>query len=251
MDKIIEAMVKYGKVSQQDAELITESTVLSTIPNLDFKEVTDYLDYVFFNNHVGNYPNDLKTTCTLGELKDRIFGKSVLGSVLKPKVDNESEELKEAKKLHANGQTFFYADHSDCEGFYAKAAEFFQKAVEQGSTPAQFILGVMYFDGRGVKKDHIEAKKLIAMATEQGYTATQGSGDVQHFGNGDFLKEIRHKGGLLNCKHAEDQNIWGIMSYLDGNYAKAAAYFRESARFSNVYAQRSLEQMYSDGLAAQ
>jgi hypothetical protein len=94
MDVITKGMVEHCGVSLKDAELVTESTVLSTIPNFDFKRLTDWIDYVFFNNSAGSYPKDLKTTCTLEELEKSIFGKSIFGSVLKPEVDNESEDFK-------------------------------------------------------------------------------------------------------------------------------------------------------------
>jgi formylglycine-generating enzyme required for sulfatase activity len=260
MDEITKGMIEHGGVSQKDAELVTESTVLSTIPNLDFDRLTNWIDYVFFNNHCGPYPKNLKTTCTLGEFRECIFGKSILGSVLKPRAETECEDYKKAKRLYADAQAFFYGRLRDSDEYYAKAAELFQKAAEQGSVPAQFFLGSMYFDGKGVKKDYIEAKRLISTAIEQGYSVDQGLSDVQIFGGNIRMvkevdlfvtKNITRKGGIMNCKHAEMQNINGIISYFDNDFAKAVEYFRDAAMYANTYAKKSLDQMYSDGLAAQ
>jgi formylglycine-generating enzyme required for sulfatase activity len=162
--------------------------------------------------------------------------------------------------LYSKAQVFLYGELRDSDEYYAKAAKLFQKAAGQGSAGARFFLGSMYFDGKGVDKDYIEAKSLIGKAREQGYTAEQGYSDIQKFSAlFDLAEDIDlfitgkmiRNGGLLTWKAAEAENSNGIVSYLDGDYAKAAAYFLEAARYGNVYALRSLKQMYSEGLASQ
>ena len=56
----------------------------------------------------------------------------------------------------------------------AEAVGWYHKAAEQGDAQAQFNLGFMYGDGRGVARD--DAKKLCAgmrKAAEQGYASAQ------------------------------------------------------------------------------
>ena len=58
---------------------------------------------------------------------------------------------------------------------YAKAAEWYRRAAEQGHAPAQFNLGVMYKKGEGVPRDYAEAAKWYRKAAEQGRVSAQGS----------------------------------------------------------------------------
>jgi len=48
-----------------------------------------------------------------------------------------------------------------------------QKAAEQGSASAQFMLGLMYADGHGVPKDEAKAMQWWHMAAEQGNANAQ------------------------------------------------------------------------------
>ncbi|BBF13005.1 hypothetical protein NTHiID20_04950 [Haemophilus influenzae] len=54
-----------------------------------------------------------------------------------------------------------------------EAVKWFRKAAEQGDADAQFNLGVMYAKGQGVKQDDVEAVKWYRKAAEQGYADAQ------------------------------------------------------------------------------
>ena len=54
-----------------------------------------------------------------------------------------------------------------------EAVKWFRKAEEQGDAKAQLGLGVMYANGRGVKQDDIEAVKWYRKAAEQGHAPAQ------------------------------------------------------------------------------
>ncbi len=58
-------------------------------------------------------------------------------------------------------------------GDYAVALKEFQPLAEQGNAIAQFHLGVMYANGRGVPKDDREAVKWFRKSVEQGYARAQ------------------------------------------------------------------------------
>ena len=51
---------------------------------------------------------------------------------------------------------------------YAEAMHWYRKAAEQGNAIAQFNLGVMYSNGKGVKQDQTEAAKWYRLAAAQG-----------------------------------------------------------------------------------
>ena len=51
----------------------------------------------------------------------------------------------------------------------AQAAQWYRKAAEQGEALAQFNLGVMYADGRGVPQNMAIAKKWLSRACNNGF----------------------------------------------------------------------------------
>ena len=56
---------------------------------------------------------------------------------------------------------------------YQTAFKLWLPLAEQGNEDAQFNLGVMYDDGRGVKQDGFEAVKWYRKAAEQGHAKAQ------------------------------------------------------------------------------
>jgi len=53
-------------------------------------------------------------------------------------------------------------------GDYATALREFRPLAEQGVTPAQVLMGIMYAYGKGVRQDETEAVKWLRQAAEQG-----------------------------------------------------------------------------------
>ncbi|MGG4603986.1 tetratricopeptide repeat protein [Paenalcaligenes sp. Me131] len=52
--------------------------------------------------------------------------------------------------------------------YYGKAHEWFEKAAEQGLAQAQFSLGVMYDQGRGVPQNDVKAFEWYEKSAQQG-----------------------------------------------------------------------------------
>ena len=50
-----------------------------------------------------------------------------------------------------------------------EAVAYYKKAVAHGSADAQFDLGALYAAGEGVKKDEVEARRLMTLAADQGH----------------------------------------------------------------------------------
>ena len=53
----------------------------------------------------------------------------------------------------------------------AKAARWYRKAAEQGLPEAQYSLGQMYAEGRGVRKDLVEAHMWLSLSARAGFDA--------------------------------------------------------------------------------
>jgi len=58
-------------------------------------------------------------------------------------------------------------------GNYTEALELLRPLADQGNTDAQYNLGVMYAEGKGVKQDHREAEKWYLLAAEQGNASAE------------------------------------------------------------------------------
>ena len=58
-------------------------------------------------------------------------------------------------------------------GDYATALRLWHPQGQHGNAIAQLLLGSMYTDGRGVKRDYAEATKWYTKAKEQGYADAQ------------------------------------------------------------------------------
>jgi TPR repeat protein len=65
------------------------------------------------------------------------------------------------------------ATAADDRGDYATALRLLRELAEQGNARAQFKLGGMYDDGRGVAQNDAEALKWYRLAADQGYGNAQ------------------------------------------------------------------------------
>ena len=134
--------------------------------------------------------------------------------------------LREWKPLAEQGQInaqyylgLMYANGRGVPRDYAEAVKWWRKAADQGDADAQVYLGLMYEKGQGVAQDHAEAVKWFRKA------ADQGSADAQ-FGLGFKYKYGR---GVLR------------------NYAEAVNWYRKAADQGDADAQYNLGLMYANG----
>jgi TPR repeat protein len=132
----------------------------------------------------------------------------------------------------------------------------YQRAADQGFSPAQYNLGLMYTTPTGVAQNYAEAMKWFSKAAEQGHVAAQGLlGDAYRSGQG--VPKDYAQAAAWYLKAAEQgasaaQTALGFI-YRDGqgvpqNYAEAAKWFRKAADQGNALAESSLADMYYSGL---
>ena len=93
---------------------------------------------------------------------------------------NFTEAFKYCKKAAEQGEVHaqynlgnMYADGKGVKQDYFKAFEWYQKAAEQGNADAQCFLGFMYQYGQGVKQDYFKAFEWWQKAAEQGDAEAQ------------------------------------------------------------------------------
>ncbi len=138
---------------------------------------------------------------------------------------------------------------------YSTAFAGFKKLAEQGDVPAQFYLGVMYDNGRGVPKDEQQAVVWYRKAAEQGNAGAQyslGWGYAQ--GRGvpkDDQQAVAWSGKAAEQGHVTAQLVLGMM-YAQGrgvpkDEQQAVVWYRKAAEQGLAGAQYSLGMMYADG----
>jgi len=132
-------------------------------------------------------------------------------------------------------------------------------AAEQGNVDAQFQLGVFYFSGYGVAKNHEKAAEWYRKAAEQGDAYAQyqlgalyfdGIGVVKNDEKAaDWFRKAAEKGD------ADSQYQLGTL-YIDGvgvakNDEKAVYWYRKAAEQGNESAIESLKELESSEIASQ
>ena len=103
---------------------------------------------------------------------------------------------------------------------YKTAHKLFLPLAEQGDANAQFMLGGLYIQGKGVLRDFKEVVKWWKLAAEQGYVLAQyGLGEMYHIGKGvpqdseaavkwwKLAAEQRHERAQFNLALMHDDSL--------------------------------------------
>ena len=127
---------------------------------------------------------------------------------------------------------------------YGEALKWYRKAAEQGHANAQHNLGSLYDLGRGVPHNSREAWKWFRKAAEQGHANAQINVSVMEGAPEETVRAAVQG-------DAKAQNRLGLM-YDKGrgvpqNYGEAAKWFRKAAEQGDVKAQIKLGFMYELG----
>ncbi|MCM1212899.1 MAG: sel1 repeat family protein [Blautia sp.] len=136
-------------------------------------------------------------------------------------VEEGTEPLYIRRAFRGIGYQYFLG--TGVEQDYAKAMEWYEKAVEQGDTTAMTTIGSWYRDGAGVEQDSAKAMEWYEKAVEQGDT--------------DAMSMI----GLM---YANGMGV-GV------DYVKAAEWLEKAANLGNAYAMENLGILYEYGLGVE
>ncbi len=99
------------------------------------------------------------------------------------------------------------------------AVRWYRKAAKQGHVKAQFLLGLMYRNGEGIRQNNTEAVNWLVKAAKQGHVKAQ------------FILGLMYDRGK------------GVQQ----DDAKAVIWYRKAAEQGNAYTQWRLGEMYSAG----
>ncbi len=143
----------------------------------------------------------------------------------------------------------------DAEGKFVEAANLYRFAADKGEASAQFRLGQLYLDGRGVPKDPAEAAKLFRRAAEQGYAEGQEKLGILLF-EGVGIRQDASAAVKLWLKAAAQgkttsKYLLGQAYYrgagVEQDYVEAARWFRLAAQEGDEEAQYMLGVMHNNG----
>ena len=130
------------------------------------------------------------------------------------------------------------------------------KSAEEGNADAQFILGKMYMNGKGVAQDHEKAIHWYRLAAEQGNADSQNNLGLM-YDNGWGVAQDDEKAVhwyRLAAEHGSSIGQFNLGSnYLFGSgvaqdYEKAVHWYRLAAEQSNAKGQFGLGNMYQNGM---
>ena len=133
----------------------------------------------------------------------------------------------------------------------AKALRFYQIAAEQGHSEAQWRLGYLYRDGKGVTTNHAEALKWFKKSAEQGNVYGQYYLGYMYYNNKNDFEALKYFKMAAEQGNAGAQNMLGYMyemgKGIDKDYSKAVDWYRKAAEQGNSQAQFYLGLCYQYG----
>ena len=121
------------------------------------------------------YGNNLFSVLILGLNLSRFIG-VFPEQIAEQKSSNVTDVRQLAEKGDPSAQYnlgLMYQNGRGVEKDEVEAVKWYQKAAEQGVANAQYNLSVMYLNGLGVEKDEVEAAKWHQKAAEQGNSLAQ------------------------------------------------------------------------------
>ena len=132
----------------------------------------------------------------------------------------------------------------DRQGF-SEAFKWFQKSARRGNKNAQHMIGLMYYDGDGVKRNYGEARNWFEKAAKQNHDSAQYMiGLTYYYGRGvkkNFAAATKWFEKAAKQSHDSAQYMLGLI-YYDGkgvkkNLNEAEKWFRKAARQGDQDAQ--------------
>lgn len=164
---------------------------------------------------------------------------------------NSAETADISKELALDmAETNGFSGQSDASIF-----EHYAQAAKQGDARAQLMLGLMYHEGRGVKRNDVRAVYVLQQAASQGNGQAQLSLALMLYaGNGVKKNEAQAKNWFTRAAQkgiADAQYSLGLIYATNQHFksdAKAVRWWKKAAAQKHMLAQHNLAVMYLKGL---
>lgn len=138
----------------------------------------------------------------------------------------------------------------------SEATAWLLKSAKQGEARAQYMLGLLYSEGRGVVKDDVESARWYTNAARQGYADAQYNLALDYLAGRGVSKNDTQAVSLLNEAaqqgHPSAQFNLGLL-YSEGrgiakNEAEAVRWYMQAARQGHADAQFYLALAHAEGI---
>jgi TPR repeat protein len=157
--------------------------------------------------------------------------------------------------MQANAESLADAKAAIGKGDFAKAAEIYQQAAQEGDVKAEYNLGLMYLNGDGVKQDNAEALKWFTASANGGFAEAQYRLGVIYFRDDivpiDYAEAIKWYRAAASQGHVKSELDMGVIYYsgavVDQDYAEAIKWYKLAASQGSTEAQFNLGSMYLKG----
>lgn len=154
----------------------------------------------------------------------------------------------------ALGQLFYFGGRG-LEQDFERAAQYFQRAAEQGNALASAHLAKMFLEGTAERQDNSTAYSLFLQAAEKGHPfGHTGIGLMHLLGVGvpqDFNKALKHLNTAVEHGWAEGYLQLGLMYYrglgVRRDIKQAVKLFTTAAQNGNLLAIYNLAQLHAHG----
>jgi len=160
-------------------------------------------------------------------------------------IQKEKESQLKAEELYQKGMARYE------KGNKSQAYTLFLEAAEYGNVKAQNSLGVMYYEGYGVKRDYAEAIKWYRKAIDHGVVkAICNLGIMYEEGKGvkkDYSEAVKLYRKAAEQGNANAQNRLGVM-YEEGkgvtkDYTEAIKWYRKASEQGDANAKENLKHL--------
>jgi uncharacterized protein len=125
--------------------------------------------------------------------------------------------------------------------------ERFEGSPGKGSSAAQYRLGVMYYDGKGVEKDHTKAFEWFLESGVQGNPNAQNRLGIMYLDQKNYEKASEWFTRSAEQGNSDAWTNLGVMYEYEKNYTKALELYTRSAEQGDSGAKYHLGMMYYKG----
>ena len=170
-------------------------------------------------------------------------------------VDKWPSELKRKSELQSEQLTADAAYSAYQRKNYQTALKISLPLAEHGDASAQHNIGMMYYDGKGVRQNYSEALKWLHKAAQQGLASAEYNiGLMYDIGQGvpqDYLEALKWYRKATEQGNADALTSVGMMHYsgkgVTKDYSEALQWYRKAAEQGNGIAQNNIGHMYREG----
>lgn len=166
------------------------------------------------------------------------------------------QQIREQKQIENKtlADNYYYRQQN-----YSEALYYYKQAAELGHASSQYLLGEMYEQAKGTKRNMRQAANWYAQAAKQGHVMAQatlgfmyskGSGVNQDYSLAVIWYQKAAEQGHVNAQYNLGY-LYSLGQSVSKNYQQAAYWYKKSALQGDSDAQNGLGKLYETGLGVE